>query len=49
MHLTQTDLYVAVENWLTVCAVLFTLCTYLLVTIATGKAAVKRAAVSVDK
>jgi len=35
MHLTNTGLYVAVENWLTVCAVMFTACAYLLVAIAT--------------
>jgi len=37
MHLTHTDLYVAVENWLLLCAVMFTATAVLLITVTTSK------------
>jgi len=39
MHLTHTDLYVAVENWLLLCAVMFTATAVLLITVTTSKTA----------
>ena len=49
MHLTHTDLYVAVENWLTICAIMFTACAYLLVAAATEEARSGGAARGEDK
>ena len=37
MHLTHTDLYVAVENWLLLCAVMFTATAVLLITVTTSE------------